>query len=359
MRTIRAAGGPQAGLIIRESEPVNLESPFDQLDGYLTPNDLFYVRNHFEAPRLDVDSYELKIEGAIRHPFAISMTELRKMPAVTRTATLECAGNGRDFLSPHAEGVQWQLGAVSPAQWTGVPLTMLLERADLLQDACEIVLEGADRGTPKRLSEPSGEICYARSIDLAKAKDVLVAYAMNGEDLTIDHGFPVRAVVLGHYGMASVKWLTAIRAVTESFQGYWQTSDYAYWDEVEGSAVRRPLGVAALKSAIARPRMRELIAVGQSYRVFGAAWSGDQVVDRIEVSTDDGATWQPARFLDPQCQFCWRRWEFVWQVPEQKGTCILKSRAWDAGGNVQPEEHDRRFGSYVIHHTVGIEVIVH
>jgi hypothetical protein len=105
--------------------------------------------------------------------------------------------------------------------------------------------------------------------------------------------------------------------------------------------------------------MRELIAVGQSYRVFGAAWSGDRAVDRIEVSTDDGATWQPARFLDPQCQFCWRRWEFVWQVPEQKGTCILKSRAWDAGGNVQPEEHDRRFGSYVIHHTVGIEVIVH
>jgi DMSO/TMAO reductase YedYZ molybdopterin-dependent catalytic subunit len=358
LQTTRATGESQAGLIIRESDPVNLESPFDQLDGYLTSNDLFYIRNHFEAPRLDVDSYELKVDGAVRHPFAISMAELRKLPTVTRTGTLECAGNGRVFLSPQVEGVQWQLGAVSTAEWTGVPLTTLLERAGLLHDACEVVLEGADRGTPKTPPKPSGEICYSRSIGVEKATDTLIAYGMNGEDLTVDHGFPVRAVVLGHYGMASVKWLTAIRAVTEPFQGYWQTTDYAYWDELEGSPVRRPLGVATLKSAIAQPRMRELVAAGQSYRVFGAAWCGDLVVARVEISTDNGATWQAATFLDPECPFCWRRWEFLWQVPQQRGAYVLKSRAWDSDGNMQPEEHDQRFGSYVIHHTVGIEVIV-
>jgi DMSO/TMAO reductase YedYZ molybdopterin-dependent catalytic subunit len=358
LQTVIAADKSRAGLITRESEPVNLESPFDQLDDYLTPNNLFYIRNHFEAPRLDDASHELKVEGAVEHPFAIGMAELRKMPAVTRTVTLECAGNGRVFLSPPAEGVQWQLGAVSTAEWTGVPLTTLLERAGLLQDVSEIVLDGADKGTPKHLPKPTGEIRYARSIGLEKAKDVLVAYAMNGEELTIDHGFPVRAIVPGHYGMASVKWLAAIHAMREPFRGYWQTSDYAYWDDVDGNPVLQPLGVAALKSAIARPRTRESIAAGQSYRVFGAAWCGELVVDRVEISTDDGATWQAATLLDPECPNCWRRWEFQWHVPEKKGTYILKSRAWDTGGNMQPEEHDRRFGSYVIHHTVGIEVNV-
>jgi DMSO/TMAO reductase YedYZ molybdopterin-dependent catalytic subunit len=358
LQIVPAADESRAGLITRESEPANLESPFDQLDSYLTSNELFYIRNHFEAPRLDLATHELKVEGAVRHPLAMSMAELRRMPAVTRTVTLECAGNGRVFLSPPEEGVQWQLGAVSTAEWTGVPLTSLLECAGLLPDACEIVLDGADKGTPKHLPKPTGEIRYARSIDLEKAKDVLLAYAMNGEDLTIDHGFPVRAVVPGHYGMASVKWLRAIRAMREPFLGYWQTSDYAFWDEVEGNPVRRPLGVTALKSAIARPRVRESIAAGQSYRVFGAAWCGELVVDRVEISTDNGATWQTATLLDPECPFCWRRWEFQWQVPEQRGSYILKSRAWDAGGNTQPEEHDCRFGSYAIHHTFGIEVAV-
>jgi DMSO/TMAO reductase YedYZ molybdopterin-dependent catalytic subunit len=358
MCAARSSGAARSGMIIREREPVCLETPFDQLDGFLTPNDLFYIRSHFKAPRLDGQSYELLVAGAVRQPFGIGLAELRTMAAVTRTATLECAGNGRVFLTPQTEGAQWQLGAVSTAEWTGVPLLLLLKRAGLLEDACEIVLEGADRGTPKQNPKPTGEIRYARSIDLQKAKDAVVVYAMNGEDLTIDHGFPVRAVVPGHYGMASVKWLTAIRAVREPFQGYWQTSDYAYWDELDGNPVRRPLGVVALKSAIARPRTRELVAAGQSYRVFGAAWCGELAVAQVEVSTDDGATWQAARLLDPPQPFCWRRWEFAWQVPQQTGNCMLKSRARDTGGNVQPEEHDRRFGSYVIHHTVGIEVVV-
>ena len=139
-----------AGLIIRQKEPNNLETPFDQVDSFLTPTELFYIRSHFPAPKLDLASYQLRIDGAVRNPFSLSYKELRDMPSETRVATLECAGNGRVFLVPQVEGAQWELGAVGNAEWTGVPLGALLERAGMEEDACEIVLEGADRGNARR-----------------------------------------------------------------------------------------------------------------------------------------------------------------------------------------------------------------
>jgi len=258
-----------AGLIIRQKEPINLEMPFDQVDSYLTPTELFYIRSHFPAPRIDVAGYRLRIDGAVRNPLALSYTELREMRSETRTATLECAGNGRVFLVPQVRGAQWELGAVGNAEWMGVPLRALLERAGLEADACEVVLEGADRGTPTEEPIPPGPISYARSVPREKAvqPEVLIAYQMNGRDLSRDHGYPVRAIVPGHYGMASVKWLTRIQAVREPFQGYWQTSDYGYWDSLDGKPVRRALAEMKLKSAIARPRVYETIfAESELYR---------------------------------------------------------------------------------------------
>src|SRR3954447_13733620 len=209
-----------AGLIIRQKEPRNLESPFDQIDSYLTPTELFYIRSHFPTPHLDRATYQLRIDGAVKRPFALSYEELRSMRSETRTATLECAGNSRVFLVPQVQGAQWELGAAGNAEWTGVPLRTLLEHAGPADDACEIVLEGADRGTPKEAPAPPGAISYAWSLNRAKAMrpEVLIAYRMNGHDLSPDHGFPVRAIVPGHYGMASVKWLTQIRAVREPFR---------------------------------------------------------------------------------------------------------------------------------------------
>ena len=359
--THAAANGSQAGLIIREREPVNLESPFDQLNGRLTPNELFYVRSHFHAPQLDRESYRLSITGAVQHPFELTYADLLDLPTVTRTATLECAGNSRIFLIPQVEGAQWQSGAVSTAEWTGVPLAALLDRAGLQPGACEILFEGADHGTPKEKPTPPREIAFSRSLSVEKARDVVLAYRMNGEDLALDHGFPLRAIVPGFYGMASVKWLTRIRALTQPFRGYFQTSDYAYWDFRDGDSVpeRIPLGPMSLKSAIARPRLREVLPAGQTYTVAGAAWSGGAPVDKVEVSTDDGKTWQPAQFLDPPQHGVWRRWTFAWQAPSQPGIFVLRSRATDAEGNTQPEQHDKRFGSYAIHHVLPIEVSVH
>jgi DMSO/TMAO reductase YedYZ molybdopterin-dependent catalytic subunit len=217
------------GLIIRQKDPNNLEMPFDQLDDFITPSELFYIRSHFPTPKLDPLAYRLSISGAVRNELSLSYADIRAMPSRTCVATLECAGNSRVFMVPPVPGAQWELGAVGNAEWTGVPLSVLLERAGLTDEVCELLLEGADRGVPK-----------------AMESNVLIAYQMNGRDLTPDHGYPLRAIVPGHYGMASVKWLTDIVATTQPFQGYWQTSDYGYWDDSEGTPVRRPLAETAL-----------------------------------------------------------------------------------------------------------------
>src|SRR6267154_1425402 len=349
-----------AGLIIRQKEPRNLESPFDQIDSYLTPTELFYIRSHFPIPSLDRATYQLRIDGAVRHPFALSYEELRSMRSETRVATLECAGNSRVFLVPQVQGAQWELGAVSNAEWTGVPLRARSRKHLAQGRRAPVTLVGADRGMPKEQPFPPDPIAYARSLPRAKAigSDVLIAYQMNGRDLPRDHGFPVRAIVPGHYAMASVKWLTRIQAVRQPFQGYWQTSDYAYWASMDGNPVRRPLGEMQLKSEIARPRVYETVAPNRIYTVSGAAWAGETDVTEVAVSTDGGRSWAEAEFLDPVRRHAWRRWKFGWLTPKEPGQYTLRARAKDANGTVQPDEHDWNYGSYVITHLLPIEVIV-
>ena len=349
----------QTGLIMRQNEPRVLETPLDRADSFLTPTELFYIRSHSPAPKLDPATYRLQIDGAVRNAFSLTYDELRAMPSQTQVALLECAGNSRVFLVPTASGAQWELGGVSNAEWTGVPLRLLLERAGLEEDAVEIVLEGPDRGGAKEGAIPPAPVSYARSLGRAKALgEVLIAYQMNGCDLPLDHGYPVRAIVPGHYAMASVKWLTRIYAVREPFQGYWQTSDYAYWDSVDGKPVRRPSGEMQVKSEIFRPRFYEKVAPSETYTVFGAAWAGESEVAEVSVSTDGGKTWDEAEFLDPVSRYAWRRWKFDWVTPSKPCQCTLMSRAKDTSGNVQPNRHDENYGGYVINHLLPIEVFV-
>jgi DMSO/TMAO reductase YedYZ molybdopterin-dependent catalytic subunit len=348
------------GLVIRQKDPNNLEMPFDQLGDFITPTELFYIRSHFPTPELDPIDYRLSIGGAVRRPMRLSCADLRAMPSRTCIATLECAGNSRVFLVPPVPGAQWELGAVGNAEWTGVPLRALLENAGLADDACEIVLEGADRGIPKEEPKPPGAISYARGISRTRAMqpDVLIAYQMNGRDLTPDHGYPMRAIVPGHYGMASVKWLTHIDAVTQPFQGYWQTSDYAYWDDSAGTPVRRPLAEMKLKSQIARPRVYERLEPNRPYTIFGAAWAGSTDVSEIWISLDGGTSWVQGDFLDPVNRNAWRRWKYDWITPARPGRYTLLARARGADRCVQPDRHDPNFGSYVIDQPLPIEVFV-
>jgi DMSO/TMAO reductase YedYZ molybdopterin-dependent catalytic subunit len=355
-----AVQNPSAGLIIRQKEPVNLETPLDQVDSYLTPSELFYIRSHFPAPGLDAAAYRLHVGGAVRNPLSLSYRQLRDMPSEKRVATLECAGNGRVFLVPQVPGAQWELGAVGNAEWTGVPLSALMKQAGLADDACEVVLEGADRGVPAELPIPPGTISYARSIprDKAVGPGVLIAYEMNGQDLPVNHGYPVRAIVPGHFGMASVKWLTNIQAVREPFQGYWQTSDYGYWDYTDGRPVRRALGEMKLKSQIHRPRVYQSLAPDHVYTISGAAWAGSTDIAGVAVSTDGGRTWAEAEFVDPVRRHSWRRWKFAWRTPKEPGRFTLLSRARGTDGSTQPDKHDPNHGTYVICHPLPIEVFV-
>src|SRR3984893_7640977 len=158
------------GLIIRQKDPNNLEMPFDQLGDFITPSELFYIRSHFPTPELNPVAYRLSIKGAVRNELSLSYADIRAMPSRTCVATLECAGNSLVFLVPPVPGAQWELGAVGNAEWTGVSLSMLLERAGLANEVCELVLEGADRGAPTEEPKPPDPISYARSI-LAGAGD--------------------------------------------------------------------------------------------------------------------------------------------------------------------------------------------
>jgi DMSO/TMAO reductase YedYZ molybdopterin-dependent catalytic subunit len=348
------AQSPAKGMIMREREPENLEFPFSSLNDPITPNDLFYIRSHFAVPHVEPSTYRLRIEGAVEHPFELNYDELRKMAATSVQATLECAGNSRVYLIPQAGGAQWEQGGISNAIWTGVPLAALLERAGVKPNAVDVVMEGIDHGEPRSDPKPPGQIPFARSIPIAKARrpEVVIAHQMNSKQLPQSHGFPVRAIVPGYYGMSSVKCLTKIQVTTTPYLGYWQTTDYAFWDRSAGTPTRQPLRDMRVKSLIARPALHEIVKAGTPYRVFGAAWTGDADVQKVELSVDGGKSWQEARLIDKPVRFAWRRWELEWKTPNTPGRVTLMSRATDSSGQRQPEQHNRDTANYAIHHVL-------
>ena len=345
-------------LIVREQEPLNLEMPFSSLDGFITPNESFYVRCHFPIPEISVNEWRLKIEGEVEAPFELNYDDLRRMESRTITATLECAGNNRIFLEPKAKGVQWGLGAVGNAAWTGVPLAALLERARPRAGALEVILEGADEGEVDKTPTPAGKISFCRSLPLEKARaDVLLAYEMNGEALSATHGFPLRAIVPGWYAMASVKWLRRIIVTSKPFNGYYQSLDYTFWDRSGALPTLAPLTEQQTKAEIARPESGETIAINVVYRVLGAAWSGAGEITRVEISCDSGRVWNEAKLLGEPVKNAWRLWEYQWR-PTVAGRQTLMARATDSGGFVQPVERGGDRGTYMINHLLPVEVEV-
>jgi DMSO/TMAO reductase YedYZ molybdopterin-dependent catalytic subunit len=349
-----------AVLIPREKDPENLEFPFSALESFLTPNKLFYVRNHFAAPKLDAGTWRLRVEGAVEKPLELAHAEILKLPAQTVPVTLECAGNGRAFLEPKTKGVQWQLGAVSTAEWTGVTLASILERAGLKPGAVDVVLEGADSGEVKNEPKPpDSKLHFARGLPLAKAlkAEVLLAYRMSGEELPVAHGFPLRAVVAGWYGMASVKWLQRIVVTDRPFHGYDQTTDYTVWERRDALPSLTPLTGMEVKASIARPAAGETVPAGKAYRIHGAAWAGESDVAKVEVSTDGGTSWAAARLVDEAKPFCWRRWEYTWDKP-RAGKYSVLARASDRRGRTQPTKRDPDRRNYAISHVVPVPVEV-
>jgi DMSO/TMAO reductase YedYZ molybdopterin-dependent catalytic subunit len=345
-------------MITREKEPPNLEMPFSALDSFVTPSERFYVRCHFPIPKINERDWRLKVEGKVARPFEVTMDDLRQMPTQTITVTLECAGNSRTFLVPKVKGVQWELGAVGNAEWTGVRLREVLQRAGMTNEAREIILEGADNGTIAEPPRPAGKINFARSLPVEKAMDdVLLAHSMNGRPLTAAHGSPLRAIVPGWYAMASIKWLQRIIVTSGPFNGYYQTVDYACWQRREGGPVLVPLTTMQVKAEIAHPENNEVIRANGKYLVNGAAWTTEEAISKVEVSCDGGKSWSEANLKGAPIKNAWRLWEFEWQTPAP-GNYTLMARATDSCGRMQPMEHDSNGGTYMICHCLPIEVEV-
>jgi DMSO/TMAO reductase YedYZ molybdopterin-dependent catalytic subunit len=333
--------------------PENSETPLGDVHGWVTPTRLFFVRNHFDVPTIDLDTWRLSIGGCVNRPIELTWNELNDLPQRTLLATLECAGNGRSFLKQRVPGVPWGAGAVAHAEWSGVPLSAVLEQAGVADDAIEIVCEGADRGTEPDHPEP---MSFARSLPLKKAvhRDTLLALRMNGEPLTPSHGFPVRLLVPGWYGVASVKWLTRLEAARVPFRGYFQTVKYTI--QRAGNGEKAPIQGMGVKSEIVRPFAGEAMGVGKQ-RVFGLAWAGEEAVARVELSTDGGQSWHEAEMLGPFAPYSWTMWEYLWNV-RQPGAYQLLSRATSASGKSQPDEYDPLYSGYMIHFSRPIPVRV-
>ncbi|MFE3636682.1 sulfite oxidase [Streptomyces sp. NPDC059168] len=322
--------------------------PLEALRYELTPPGLHYVLTHYDIPHVPDDAaWRLTLAGRVRHTLTLSPAELRAFPAVTTRVTLECAGNGRALMSPRPVSQPWLLEAVGTAEWTGVPLRLLLAEAGAASDAVDVVFTGADHGVERGVEQD-----YERALPLDVATgaepEVLVAYAMNGAPLPPQHGRPLRLVVPGWYGMAHVKWLRAITVVDRSFTGFQQSVAYRIRQESGEPGV--PVTRIAPRALLIPPGFpdfmsRTRVVAPGPVRIEGRAWSGHAPVTSVEVSTDGGASHRPAD-LEPGRghRWAWRRWSCAWFA--EPGDHVLSVRAHDGAGNSQPLEPSWNRGGF-------------
>ncbi len=312
-------------------DPPNAEASEAGLAAEITPDGAHFLRTNFGVPALDPSAHALVLGGAVAEPVTLSLSALARLPQRTLTVTLECAGNNRASMAPLPPGEPWAMGAVSTARWTGVPLRELLEKAVLRDDVEELYACGADAGT---LAGRSGTTRYERSLplEIALEGDALLALEMNGRPVPAEHGGPLRLIVPGWYGMASVKWLTRLEARTAPFGGYFQTERYVY---VDPQGERRPVTRQRVKSLIHSPSPQAQVGRGRVL-VRGWAWSGGGAISSVEVAAGGGDRWQRARLLPSEGPYAWTPFEAEVELPEP-GRAILRSRAQDASSERQPD----------------------
>ena len=309
--------------------------PLELLDRDITPLGLHYLLIHYDIPLLDPATWTLTIGGHVERPLTIDLATLRSRPRVTRTVTLECAGNGRARLMPRPVSQPWLDEAVGTAAWTGTPLAPLLREAGIRAGAVDVVFTGADHGVERGVEQD-----YARglALDEALGEDVLLVDEMNGVPLPVQHGAPVRLIVPGWYGMTQVKWLTAITVTDEPFEGYQNV--IAYRDKRDADDTGEPVTRIQPRALLRPPgfpdfQTRARIVERGVHTLTGRAWSGVAPIAGVEVSTDDGASWAEAELGTELDRYAWRSWSWDWDAASA-GAHVLCVRASDAAGNVQP-----------------------
>lgn len=338
-RLPRAAAAPATDLLVKPTPPEffndfgsNKEMRWEVMysRGYVVPNELFFVRDHSRTPRLDASTWRLRVEGSgVSRPREFTYDEIVGMPSISVTKFIECAGNGRSFFEAaygrKAEGGQWHLGAIGVAEWTGVPLREVLDRAGLKPSARDVMPEGLD------------ELRVRRPMPIAKALagDTLLVYAMNGQTLPPDHGFPIRVLMPGWIGVANTKWVGRIEVSEQPLYSAWNTNTYVLIGpnyKPEPPALGPALTFQAVKSAFELPWDGEVPAGRRLLK--GRSWSGYGKIAKVEVSLDRGVTWQPARMREPNLAQAWVRWDVDWDA--RPGSYSLRARATDDRGHTQP-----------------------
>jgi DMSO/TMAO reductase YedYZ molybdopterin-dependent catalytic subunit len=336
-----AEGVGDARLLTISAEPYNAETLLVNHRDVVTPRASFYKRNHFAIPHIAADDWRLQITGNVARPAELTLDAVRALPSRTLLVTLECAGNGRAYMEREAEGEPWQYGAVSTAEWTGTPLHEALAAVGVGDGTREMLFTGADAG---HVAAAGTSLSFVRSLPLEQAlhPDTLLAYAMNGEALSAEHGFPLRLIVPGWYGMAAVKWLTRIESITEPFRGFYQADRYIMAHPERGETTTTPLTTMLARSLVTYPAEDARLPAGE-HIVRGLAWSGAATVSRVEIAigdgTDEEGAWQPAEFTSGAEHYAWRQWEYRWQA-QARGPFTLRCRAFDALGNTQPVTAD-------------------
>lgn len=334
--TAPALAGKDPRLIALSRRPHDFETPVALLDNAITPVDVFYVRCHMTVPTsIDDAAWTLAIDGEVATPQSLKVADLKQLPSTSVTVTLECAGNGRSFFDPSVAGIQWRKGAVGTAKWTGVRVAELLKRAGVKSGASHIWVSGADR--PLGTQPP-----FVRQVPMPKAihPDTIIAWAMNDQPIPAVHGAPLRLIVPGWEGAYSMKWLTTLTVATREHDGFWVATGYRYPTKrvSPGAAVdakdMAPLTGLVVKSLITRPLDGAVVRPGP-VAVAGFAWAGETDISAVDVSPDNGATWQAARLVGSPVKYTWRRFEYTFDARKAEVRTIL-SRATDAKGNAQP-----------------------
>lgn len=308
-----------------------------QLEGLryqITPIGMHYLLIHFDIPHVDPATYELPVTGRVRNPFRLSLEDIKARPKVTMPVIMECGGNGRAHLSPRSISVPWHDEAVGCAEWTGTSLRPILEEAGLLEDAVEIVFSGYDRGVDQGV-----EHNYERSLPVEEAlrDEVLLVYEVNGQPLPPQHGFPLRLVVPGWYGMASVKWLKEISAIARPFEGVQQVVAYNY--RRSGDDPGTPVTLKRPRALMVPPGIPDFLSRKRYVEpgettVEGRAWSGYGPIERVEFSADGGRNWEDAELGETPGPHAWTAWKYQWDA--RSGEYELCARARDASGRTQP-----------------------
>jgi DMSO/TMAO reductase YedYZ molybdopterin-dependent catalytic subunit len=308
--------------------PENRPTPVATLVSDVTPVAEHYRRNHFPYPRIDAGTWRLAVTGAVRTPLSLSLADIAAHPARVGSVLLECAGHRRTEFTPPIAGVQWNLGALSQAQWGGVALGSVLDVAGLRDDAVEVVFHGADAGA---FAEVPGTHTFSRSIPIAKAMhaDTMLVTSMNGEPLPVEHGFPLRAVVPGWYAMDSVKWITSIDVVTEPFRGPFQELDYRF-QAVDDPGIGERIDEMRVHALFASVADGDQVAAG-AVTVSGIAWAGVGVAS-VDVRADND-DWVSATVTKsgPYERALWTA-----SVTLPPGRRVLSVRATDTHGRTQP-----------------------